>query len=77
MKTMFDEMRTAIENAPRNAYVAEFHTQVLKHAHRLESVSGRELCEGLGLKPSWGVEFSKMKKLAPRLRAAGMDPAKL
>ena len=73
----FNEMKKAIESAPRNAYVAEIHLQVLKHAHLLENVSGKDFCAGLDLKPAWGTEFSKMKKIAGRLRAAGMEPARI
>lgn len=75
--TIFTEMKKAIEMAPRNAYVAEIHLQVLKYAHMLENVSGKDFCAGLDLKPAWGTEFSKMKKIAGRLRAAGMDPTKI
>jgi hypothetical protein len=73
----FTEIKRAIEAAPRNAYVAEVHLQVLKHAHMLENVSGKEFCSALDLKPAWGTEFLKMKKIAPRLRAAGLNPSKL
>lgn len=75
--TIFKEIKTAIDKAPRNAYVAEIHLQVLKYAHMLENVSGKDFCAGLDLKPAWGTEFSKMKKIAGRLRAAGMDPARI
>jgi hypothetical protein len=75
--SIFNEIKRAIESAPRNAYVAEIHLQVLKHAHMLENVSGKDFCAGLDLKPAWGTEFSKMKKIAARLRAAGMDPARI
>ena len=73
----FAEIKRAVEAAPRNGYVAEIHLQVLKHAHMLEDVSGKEFCAALDLGPAWGTEFSKMKKIAPRLRAAGMNPTKL
>lgn len=66
-------IRRAIETAPRNAYVAELHLQCLKYAKELEGLSGREFCEGVGLKPAWGTEFVKMKKIAPRLFDAGLD----
>lgn len=71
------EIKKAIETAPRNGYVAEIHLQVLKHAHMLENVSGKDFCAALALGPAWGTEFSKMKKIAPRLRAAGMNPTKI
>lgn len=77
MKDVFDRIERAIEKAPRNAYVAELHLQVIKYADYLDGVSGREFCEGVGLKPAWGTEFVKMRKIAPRLIAAGLNPAKL
>lgn len=70
---LFDRIRRAIEGAPRNAYVAELHLQCIKYADRLDGISGREFCEGVGLKPAWGTEFVKMRKIAPRLRAAKLD----
>lgn len=73
-QNIFSEIKTAIEKAPRNAYVAEIHLQVLKYAHLLENVSGKDFCAALDLKPAWGTEYSKMKKIAARLRAAGMNP---
>lgn len=74
---VFAQIERAIESAPRNAYVAELHLQVLKYAELLENVSGREFCERLKLGPSWGTEFTKMKKIAERLRKAGMDPERI
>jgi len=40
---------------------------------QLDGVSGREFCEGVGLKSAWGTEFVKMRKIAPRLKAAGLN----
>ncbi|WP_284126502.1 HTH-like domain-containing protein [Parerythrobacter aestuarii] len=74
---IFERISRAIEKAPRNAYVAELHVQVLKYAHQLDGVSGREFCEGVGLKPAWGTEFVKMRKIAPRLIEAGLDVSKI
>jgi hypothetical protein len=73
----YNEMKKEIEAAPRNAYVAELHLQVLKYAHLLENVSGKEFCEQLGLGGAWGTEFTKMKKISARLRAAGLNPEKI
>lgn len=70
---IFSHIRTAIDKAPRNAYVAELHLQCIKYIDQLDGVSGREFCEGVGLKPAWGTEFVKMRKIAPRLKAAGLD----
>jgi hypothetical protein len=74
---IFDRIAKAIERAPRNAYVAELHLQVIKFAEHLDGVSGREFCEGVGLKPAWGTEFVKMRKIAPKLVAAGLDTSQL
>lgn len=70
---VFRKMKHALETAPRNGYVAEMHLQVIKYAHLLEEVSGKEFCEGLDLKSAWGTEFTKMKKIAKRLKEAGLD----
>lgn len=70
---IYQAIKSAIETAPRNAYVAELHLQCLKYAEVLEGVSGREFCESLGLGNAWGTEFAKMRKIAPRLKAAGLD----
>lgn len=77
MQNVFAVMKDAIERAPRNGYVAEMHLQVIKHAGQLDNVSGKEFCEKLGLGPAWGTEFAKMKKIAPRLFAAGLDPDRI
>lgn len=74
MDSIFEDIKTAIDKAPRNAYVAELHLQVIKHAHLLQNMSGKEFCEKMDLKPSWGVEFAKMKKISGRLRDAGLKP---
>lgn len=75
--TVFEKIRRAIDQAPRNAYVAELHLQVIKHAEALAGISGKEFCEKLDLRPAWGTEFSKMRKIASRLRDAGLDPARI
>lgn len=72
-----DKIKVAIENAPRNAYVAELHLQVIKYAEALEDVTGKEFCEALGIGASFGTEYAKMRKIAGRLRQAGLDAKKL
>ena len=71
------EIKTAIESSPRNSYIAELHLQVIKHSEQLKGVTGREFCEALEIGPAFGTEFSKMRKIAPRLIAAGLDPSKI
>lgn len=77
MEKIYAKIKHAIERAPRNGYVAEIHLQVIKYAEALEDVPGREFCEKLDLGPAWGTEFTKMKKIAARLRDAGLDPDRI
>lgn len=70
-------IKAAIEASPRNSYIAELHVQVIKYAHLLEGVTGKEFCEGVGIGASFGTEFSKMRKIAGRLVAAGLDVSKI
>jgi len=75
--TVFEKIKRAIDSSPRNGYVAELHLQVIKYADLLEDVSGKEFCEKLGLKPAWGTEFAKMRKISGRLRDAGLNPERI
>jgi hypothetical protein len=70
-------VKTAINAAPRNGYVAELHLQVIKYADVLQGVTAKEFCEAIGIGPAFGTEFMKMRKIASRLRGAGLDPTKL
>jgi len=74
---VFKKIKDAIDRAPRNAYVAELHLQVIKYADTLEDISGKEFCTELGLGQSWGTEFTKMKKITSRLKEAGLKPEKI
>lgn len=70
---IFLNIRTALEIAPRNQYTAELHIQMLKYADDLKSITAKEFCDGVGLKKSFGTEFSKMRNLTSRLKSAGLD----
>jgi hypothetical protein len=70
-------IREAIDRAPRNGYMAEFHLQVIKYADLLLDVSGKEFCEAIGVGPAFGTEFSKMRKIAARLKAADLNVDKI
>ena len=72
-----ERIKAAINAAPRNGYVAELHLQVIKYSDLLQNTTGKEFCEALGIGPSFGTEFTKMKKIAGRLRAANLDPSKI
>ncbi len=74
---VFRSIKTALDHAPRNAYVAELHVQVIKHSGALREVSGKEFCAALGIGDSFGTEFMKMRKIAPRLQEAGLDVNRL
>lgn len=74
---VFENIKKALNKAPQNGYVAEIHLQSIKYAVELKRVPGREFCEELGLRPAWGAEFTKMRKIASRLREAGLDPKKI
>lgn len=73
-RNVYSKIKNATDSAPRNAYVAELHLQVIKYAELFEGVSGKEFCEALSLGSAWGTEFTKMKKIAKRLRDAGLNP---
>ena len=70
-------IKTAIDGAPRNGYVAELHLQVIKYAETLQGVSGKEFCQALGIGASFGTEFMKMRKIAGRLTDAGLDVTRI
>ena len=71
------KIKGAIETSPRNGYVAELHLQVIKYADYLQDISGKEFCMALGIGPSFGTEFLKMKKIAHRLKDAGLDVTRI
>ncbi len=68
------EIKEAIHNAPRNAYIAELHLQIIKYSEYLQNITGKEFCEEVGLGAAFGTEFLKMRKIASRLRRAGLNP---
>ncbi len=70
---VLDRIKKALDAAPRNAYTSELHVQIIKYAAELDRLTGKEFCEGLGIGPSFGAEFAKMRKIAPRLIAANLN----
>lgn len=70
---IYEQIRKALAHAPRNQYTVEMHLQMIKYADQLKSVTSKEFCEGVGLKPSFGTEFSKMRNLTQRLKSAGLN----
>ncbi|HGE6067730.1 TPA: transcription factor [Vibrio cholerae] len=74
---IFLAIRKTLENAPRNQYMAELHLQMIKYADELQHITAKEFCEEVGLKPSYGTEFSKMRNLTGRLKQAGLDTNKI
>jgi len=74
---IYDRIKKALAEAPRNQYTVEMHLQMIKYADQLKSITAREFCEGVGLSHSFGTEFSKMRNLTQRLKAAGLNTDRL
>ncbi len=74
---IYERIKQVLADAPRNQYTAELHLQMIKYADELKNITAKEFCEGVGLRSSFGTEFSKMRNLTRRLKAAGLDTAKL
>jgi len=70
---IYQRIRAALAAAPRNQYTAELHLQMLKYADQLKTITSKEFCEGVGLRQSFATEFSKMRNLTQRLKAAGLN----
>lgn len=70
---IYKQIREALANAPRNQYTLEMHLQMIKYADQLKNVTSKEFCEGVGIKPSFGTEFSKMRNITQRLKSAGLN----
>lgn len=74
---IFQNIKDAVNNAPRNRQTAELHIQMIKYADDLKTITSKEFCEDAGLPIGYGSEFSKMRNIIDRLRAAGLDVSKL
>jgi hypothetical protein len=77
LDAVFRSIMQAIDGAPRNDYTAELHLQVIKYADQLQDITAKDFCAGVGLANSYGTEFAKMRKIAERLRNAGLNPVKI
>nr|MBF4426983.1 transcription factor [Vibrio anguillarum] len=53
---IYQSIKQALSDAPRNQYTAELHLQMLKYADELKSITAKEFCEGVGLRSSFGTE---------------------
>lgn len=69
---IYNHIIQALESAPRNQYTAELHLQMIKYADELKNITAKEFCKEVGLRQSFGTEFSKMRNLTQRLKAAGL-----
>lgn len=74
---IYERIKQVLADAPRNQFTAELHLQMIKYADELKDVTAKEFCEGVGLRSSFGTEFSKMRNLTSRLKAAGLNTDKL
>jgi len=55
---IYERIRLAMNEAPRNRQTAELHLQMIKYADDLKNITSKEFCEGVGLPLSYGTEFS-------------------
>ena len=76
-KMIREKIKKALALAPRNGFMAELHLQSIKYADELQDITAKEFCEEIGLRPSYGTEFSKMRNLTSRLKQAGLDVNKI
>lgn len=74
---IFRAIKLAVEAAPRNQFTVELHIQMIKYADDLKHIPAKDFCEALGLKQSYGTEFSKMRNLTSRLKKAGLNTSML
>lgn len=74
---IFERIKLVLASAPRKQYTAELHLQMIKYADELKNITAKEFCEGVGLRSSFGTEFSKMRNLTSRLKAAGLNTEKI
>lgn len=74
---IYERIKQVMVDAPRNQYTAELHLQMIKYADELKNITAKEFCEGVGLRSSFGTEFSKMRNLTRRLKAAGLNTKQL
>ncbi|WP_286256832.1 HTH-like domain-containing protein [Pseudoalteromonas apostichopi] len=74
---IFEEIKQVLASSPRNQYTMELHLQMIKFADELKNITAKEFCQGVGLQPSLGTEFSKMRNLTNRLKSAGLDVSKI
>ncbi len=74
---IYERIKQVLADAPRNQYTAELHLQMIKYADELKNITAKEFCEGVGLRSSFGTEFSKMRNLTRRLKVAGLNPKQL
>ncbi|ENQ6249280.1 TPA: transcription factor [Klebsiella pneumoniae] len=70
---IYERIKLALRDAPRNRYTAELHLQMIKYADDLKNITAKEFCEELGIATSYVAEFSKMRNLTERLKAAGLN----
>ena len=77
MEKMIGHIKMALQNSPRQDWTAELHLQIIKHAEKVQAMTGKEFCKMLDIPVSYGTEFAKMRKIAKRLVAAGLDVTKI
>lgn len=46
-QNIFERIKPALANAPRNQYTAELHLQMIKYEDELQHMTSKEFCESL------------------------------
>lgn len=64
MNDLADELRKAVDAAPKGERVVTIHLFAIRHAARLSGVSAHELAERAGIGKSFGTELRKGIRLA-------------
>ena len=59
-KAIFEQIKLALSNAPRNQYTVELHLQMIKFADELKHITAKEFCEEFSYKICFDISHSKL-----------------
>ena len=68
MTELVEQLRTAIERAPKGDRVVSIHLFGIRHAERLKGVNLKELADRAGIGASFGTELRKGMRLAEHVQ---------
>lgn len=76
-QSIYTAIKDAHSKAPEGKKTAELHLQFLKYASELSHVDKIAICEELGISETYKAEIGKMRNIAQRLVAAGLNVNKI